>query len=77
MADRIVVEDGNLVFTKERGRGSYGFAIKGARTGNRWINPWRMTDSTCNEFITGPDWDGFVKSFIDSNNHCQQILHPL
>mgnify|MGYP005839886691 CR=1 FL=1 len=72
VADRIVVEDGELVFTKERGKGSYGLALNGERTGGRWINPIRMADSTCEVYVPGPDWAEYLRLFPPQLECCQQ-----
>lgn len=72
VADRIIVADGDLVFTKERGRGSYGLALNGARTGGRWINPIRMSDSTCEVYMPGPDWEEYLQLFPPQLESCQR-----
>ncbi|QQS44521.1 hypothetical protein IPM65_02895 [Candidatus Roizmanbacteria bacterium] len=63
VADRIVVQNGELVFTKDRSKGSYGLALNGQRTGGRWINPIRMADSTCEVYTPGPDWEEYLQLF--------------
>ena len=74
VADRIVVDKGELLFTKDRGKGSYGLALNGARTGGRWINPIRMADSTCEVYTPGPDWGEYLNLFPAQLECCQQAI---
>lgn len=74
VSDRIIVEDGEIVFTKDRGKGSYGWAINGARTGGKWLNPLRMADSTCEVYTPGPDWEEYLRLFPPQVECCQQAI---
>lgn len=77
VSDRIVVENGEIVFTKDRGKGSYGLALSGSRTQGKWINPLRMADSTCEVYTPGPDWEEYLQLFPPQLESCQWVSNQV